>query len=204
MSALEDLAAHDERLAAVQQRARALGRDLAEHQAKIGELKQRKIDAHSRDDEQLAAKIRKQVDAAEAKIVDLEERQAGAQLAASRADSESRKWITDHFRDLISELEPDAKRAAKAIDELADRLIAAVRAWESVKGQAANLLHVAGQNQSVPSLGWDELSQALRRRPKPTPLPLPRWSATAVSVVEHDDPDAAIREAARQRVREAR
>ena len=88
MSALEDLAAHDDRLAEAQQRARALGRDLAEHNAKIGELKRRKIDAHSREDEQLATKIREQIDAAEAKIIDLEERQAGAQLAASRADSE--------------------------------------------------------------------------------------------------------------------
>jgi excisionase family DNA binding protein len=44
---IEDLAAHDERLAEAQQRARAVGRDLAKHHAKIGELRRRKIDAHS-------------------------------------------------------------------------------------------------------------------------------------------------------------
>jgi hypothetical protein len=79
-----------------------------------------------------------------------------------------------------------------------------VRQWESVKGTVASLAHTAGQHQPLPSLGWDELSQALRHRPRPTPLPLPRWSATAVSVVAHDDPDEGVREAARAEIRRSR
>jgi hypothetical protein len=202
MSALEDLVAHDERLAHVQRRARALGNDLAEQQRKIGELKQRKVGAHADENESLASKLRRQIAEAEGKIVDLEERQAGAQLAASRADAERTKWITDHYRDLISELEPDAKRAAKAIDERADELIVALKLWENVKSTVAALGHVAGQNQPLPNLGWDELSRALRRRPQPTKVPLPQWSATGVSIAPEHDPDPVVREAARNEIRE--
>lgn len=175
---------------------------MAEHTAKIGKLKQDKVEAHSREDEQLATKIRKQIDAAEAKVIDLEERQAGAQLAASRADSERTEWITGHYLDLVAALEPDAKRAAKAIDELSDQLLDAVKQWQDVSGTVARLASIAGQAGRAPSLGWDALAKELRNRPQPTPVPLPGGQFGIASVVPHDDPDPAIREPARQEIRE--
>ena len=201
MTALEDLAGHDERLAVVQQRARALGRDLAEHNAKIGELKQQKIDAHSREDEQLAAKIRKQIDVAEHKVTDLEERQAGAQLTASRADSERTQWIGANYPASLRELEPEAREAARAIDRLADELLAAVKRWEDIRSRVSALAHTGGQTAHVPGLGWDELTQALRHRPRPTRAPVPGEFGVP-SVVEHDDPDPTVRERARSEIKE--
>jgi hypothetical protein len=121
MTALEDLAAHDERLAEAQQRARAVGRDLAEHQAKIGELRQRKIDAHSRDDEQLAAKVRKQIDAAEAKVVDLGERQQGAEVASRRADSERTRYVAGWSARLSPTRSEQQRRSTSALTSSSPR-----------------------------------------------------------------------------------
>jgi chromosome segregation ATPase len=202
-SALENLAAHDARIAEAQQRARALGRDLAELSARVAELRKKKISAHADQNESLAAKLRRQIDEGQAKISDLEERQQGAELASRRASSERTKWIADHYRELVSALEPDAQQAAQTIDRLADELLAAVKEWGGVSGKVSALAHAAGQtNQRVPNLGWDEIAQALRHRPKPTPLPLPGQRFDAASIAPEHHPDPAVREPARAAIKE--
>ena len=200
-TATDELGKHEQRIAEAQRRVQARGRDLAELGGKVSELKQQRVNAYADEDERKAGQLSKKIADAQAKQQELDERRAGAELAARRAAAEHQAFVQARYRDLVAEIEPQAREAAQAIDGLADQLLAALKEWDAVKGRVAGLAHLAGQTERAPALGWDELARDLRRRPRPTPSPLPQWFA-AVTVVKHDDPDPTVREPARAAIGE--
>ena len=202
MTATDELAQHEQRVSEAQKRVQALARDAAEMAAKVSGLKEQRIGAYAYQDERKAAQLSKKIADAEVKQEEVAERRSGAELAVRRAAGEHQAFVAKRYRDVISEVEPAARRAAQAVDDATDTLLTALSEWEAVKGRVAAVLHTAGQtNQRVPSLEWEEISKALRRRPQPTPVPLPGF-ATAISVVPEHDPDSEVRERARQEIRE--
>ena len=200
MTATDELAQHEQRVGEAQQRARALGRDLAELAGKVTELKQQRVQAYADEDERKATQLSKRIVDAQAKQEEIDERRQGAELASRRADAERTEWIRDHYRDLVAEIEPEAREAARTIDELSEQLLAALKAWQDVSGKVAALAHTAGHAGRAPTLEWDEIARSLRRRPKPTPLPLPGPRMAATVVPEHD-PDEQVREKARSEIK---
>jgi chromosome segregation ATPase len=201
MTATDELGKHEQRIGEAQRRVQALGRDVAELAAKVSALKEERINAYADEDERNASQLSKKIADAQARQAQLAERRAGAELAVRRATGEHQAFVVERYPDLIGEIQPQAREAAKRIDDLSDQLLAALQAWEATKSQVTALAHAAGQTAHVPGLGWDELSRDLRRRPRPTKAPLPRQLGTIAIPPEHD-PDPAIRETARSEIRE--
>ena len=201
MSATDQLSQHERHIAEAQQRVQALGRDLAELGGKVAELKDERINAFADQDERKAGQLAKKIADLQAKEAEVDERRAGAERAARRAADEDQKFVSERYADLIAELSGDAKRAAAAVDQSAERLLAALDAWGVVGQRVSELLGLAGQARvmRVPDNGWGDLARGLRRdRPRPTVPPLPReWATMSIPAV--DDPDAAVRQEARQK-----
>jgi hypothetical protein len=153
-------------------------------------------------DEQLAAKIRKQIDAAEAKVIDLQERQAGAHLASCRAQGEVDAWRTEHVGQLLDEIAPAAHTAAENITARVAELEEARQSWHQTADRVSALVRGSIDPKAIPSLDRaDSAVREPRRDIGDVPVPLPRELGAATVVPMHDA-DPAARESARAAITE--
>jgi chromosome segregation ATPase len=202
-TATDELGQYEQRVGEAQRRVQALGRDLAELAAKVDALKEERVLAYSVEDERRASQLSKKIADLQVKQEEVGERRRGAEVAAQRVTGEHQAFVAERYPDLIAEIAPQAREAAKRIDQLSDQLLTGLKAAEDIRGRVSDLARIAGRTgQHAPSLGWDQLARLLRDRPRPTPIPMPEgWFAPA-TVVPHDHPDEAIRQNAREKVRE--
>jgi hypothetical protein len=136
------------------------------------------VEAFARADEALARKLAQQRTEAEAHVADLDERVAGAERAAARAQTSHDAFIVEHIRALLNELTPTARAAASRIAETAEAFEDAVGQWHGVEAQVIALLRPVASidSKQIPHISpWDEIRTTLRRlrfdRTPPAPLP---------------------------------
>jgi hypothetical protein len=72
------------------------------------------------------------------------DRQAAALVRVQRAQHAAQAYETEHARELIAELEPDAAEAVKALERHAAELVAADRRWNNVSAEVSRLLQHVG------------------------------------------------------------
>jgi hypothetical protein len=100
---------------------------------------------------------------------------------------------------LIAEREPDARAAAAAVEQAVEQLGRAYAQWSGVESDVAALLRLAGRNAGTlprfPELLANLVRDARRAGGVDVPLPLPGQRAFVHGA--HEDPDEAIRDAAR-------
>lgn len=134
------------------------------------------------------------------------ERVAGAERAATRVTAERDAYVATHHPALVRERTPRAQAAVQQIHD-ATRLLEEGRlAWHAEEQEQLALLQFAGgrSGREIPSLHLDQAIRDLRRAvDQGVPAPLPRGvQAATIAIAAHDDPDPAVREAARARLRE--
>ena len=199
MTAIAELAKHEQGVAEAQQRARSLARDLAELAGKVAELKQQRVQAYADEDERKATQLSTKIADAQAKQEELDERRAGAELASRRAAGERDTWRFAHTRELLAEVEPDARAAAESLAGKIEEVERARQHWHAVRQRIAALVVGAPgfDPRAIPGIdATDQAIRDLRKGVGPIPPPLP-GSFAAATVIQVDDPDPSVRQAAR-------
>ncbi len=203
----------DEQLTALGQAVTASKRRVREvcdqHHAsrrEVERLTESRVEAFAAGDERLADKLLAERQAAEATVREFEERVAGAELAAQRAEAEQAQFATHNCDALFTERGPAADAAAGAVKDVVGQLVAAKARWEAIASETANLLRLAGRStQHVPTfpaqLG-DLAKDARRAGDVDVPRPVPGVPRSAARVLAVDDPDPAVREQARAKIAE--
>ena len=108
----DQLAEHDQRIHAAQARARDLARTVAERSRALEDLKAQTIAAHAADDEDAAKRLKPKRTRLDTEVADLDERRAGADLAARRAQDERRQFVVDSLDALNAERRADVEARA--------------------------------------------------------------------------------------------
>lgn len=134
--------------------------------------------------------------------VELQERRAGGELAANRAQAEHDRYRAEHIRELLDEVKPDAVAAAKAVEDAAHALVDAwadlvqvdARVNALVRG-IDGMLHARTPTNDA----YAQLELAARRTLEngPPQPPLPGDFHQTIAIPAVDDPDPDIRDAAR-------
>jgi hypothetical protein len=203
---LDQLAALEEQVAAARARADETKERARHAEAEAAHVTEALTEAFSVNDTTAIARLTKAKATAETKAHEpWPERIAGAQRAAQRAEVERDAWRVEHHRELLHEVAADADAAAASLTAKIGELEAARRDWHAVAHRVAALVvGVPGFDpRAVPHI--DAHDGAIRdlRRCGPIPAPIPGATAAA-TVIPEDHPDPTVREAARQKVREAR
>lgn len=190
------------RAAQAKAKGRALAQAVAENDHAIAALKAERIAAYAEDDERKVTALQRKADAANAKALELEERRAGAELAANRAHAEHDRYRGDHVRELLDEVKPDAVAAAKAVEDAARVLVDAWAQLSQIDARINTLTRgVDGfmHSRTPTNDTYAQLELAARRTldsgPPQPPLPGDFHQTITIPVV--DDPDDDVRDAAR-------
>ena len=140
---LDELAAHDERVAVAAQRARELARRITEHGEALERLSGERIEAYAGGHEKAALALRKQAGDAEAQAGELEERRQGAVIATRTAHHERDVFIAANHAALVSERAPIAIAAVEMIEAAIAALAQGAEAWQSEAAlQVLSLIHI--------------------------------------------------------------
>ena len=148
-------------------------------EADVARLRDAVIDAHADGDEQRAAKAsRERAELEQSALREAQERLEGARRAVQRADVERSTFAVQSIDALIAEREPDARAAARAVEEAVERLGQARAAWNAVEADVAALLRLAGKNTGelprFPEALATLVRDARRAGGVDVPAPLPR------------------------------
>src|SRR4051812_19213391 len=109
--ALDELAAHEQRVAEADTRIREVEQQAQNANAEAERIREELVEACSVGDRALEAKLTKAKRAAEDRAAEpWAERIAGAQRAAQRAEVEHDTWRIENIRPLLEEMAPDAQR----------------------------------------------------------------------------------------------
>lgn len=183
---------------------RALAQAVAENDHVIATLKAERISAYAEDDERKVTALQKKAANANARALELEERRAGAELAASRAQAEHDRYRAQHVHDLLAEVEPDAVAVAQAVEEAAHALVAAWAELGQVDGRINTLIRGLDgfmHARTPTNNAYAQLELAVRRTldAGPPQPPLPGDLHQTITIPAVDDPDDDVRNAARDR-----
>ncbi len=126
---------------------RAREREL-EHQRTVSELAriaEERVEAFAAGDEQAAARLGKERVKAEAAEREAGERLAGAVRAHERARADREAFVVADVDGLILELQPEATRVAKSVEDAVGALVEARQAWHAMEARVSGLLRAAGR-----------------------------------------------------------
>ncbi len=200
---LAALAAHDERLATVTQRARSIATDIQTATGDIQKLTADRVGAFAADDEDAARRAEATRAKVEATLTDLQERHAGAELGARRAEADRDKFTVDNIHGLIRELTPPALAIRDQLKAKIAEVEQLAQAWHQAEARLVTLLRPVPNidGRDVPTIdAVDGYVRDLAAAAHSLPAPLPRGIANTASIPAHDDPDDDVREAARARM----
>jgi hypothetical protein len=141
-------------------------------------------DAYAADDDKLAAKHRKDLEAAEAEVLDLQHRVSAAGLRIERVQAEADTFHAEHARELLDEREPGARALAENLTRAVLEVVQLHRAYRTERTEIDALVAaVPGATSRAdgpdPSHPWEDQLRALERaiqdHPE-VPPPLPQWA----------------------------
>lgn len=166
-------------------RARDVDAELEAAKQRVEDISDDLTEAFAAEDQQAAQRTRKQLQAAEARAVALQNQVKGAELRAQRATRELDAFTAEHARDLLQEREPAARELAAQLTASAHGLLRLNNQFVSERG-IQNQLVAATPGATPRSDGpssrhlWEdairELKRAVAAHGEVQP-PLPRWAA---------------------------
>jgi hypothetical protein len=141
-------------------------------------------EAYASEDAKLVNQRRDELQAAEAKVLDLQHRVDAAAVRIDRAQREADTFVAEHARDLLDELEAEAREAAANLTRDGVEVVRSHRAYLTLRTEIDRLVAaVPGATSRAdgpePSHPWErqlrDLERAVRDIPE-VPAPLPRWA----------------------------
>jgi hypothetical protein len=151
--------------------------------AKVDEASRAVADAYALEDDKLAAQRRKELQDAEAEVIDLGHRVAAAGLRVQRAQQQLDEFAHEHARDLLAEREPNARTVAAELTASVHETLRLAKAYVAER-QAQDQLVAAVPGATPRADGptsthpWGsqlkDLERAVAEVPE-CPPPLPRW-----------------------------
>jgi hypothetical protein len=175
-SLLAELAERGRAVGAAKQRARAVELEHDQAQADVERLKTARIDTLAGDDDELAGRLRAELDQAERAVRDLGDRLTAARLQSERAEGARQQFASDNIHGLLGEHERDAQAAADAVTAALDQLQAAHGQWREAEAGTLSLLRLGGRVRDYTPPFPSELGDLLRRLSRSSatiPAPLP-------------------------------
>jgi hypothetical protein len=127
---------------------------------------------------------RKAQEVAVERVRDLQHRLDGVELRVERAQRKADAFAAEHARELIDELEPEAREAAANLSRAGAEVVRRYRACVTVREEIDALIAIVPgatprADGPEPSFPWEgqlrELERAVRETPE-VPPPLPRWA----------------------------
>jgi hypothetical protein len=165
----------------VKQRELEVQRDAAK--AKVNSAGGAITEAYAAQDDRLAAKLRKDLQAAEADVLDFQHRLAAAGLRAGRAQAEADTFQAEHARELLDEREPAARAVAEQLTRTGLEAVRLHRAYRELRTEIDTLVAAVPGATSradgpAPSHPWEsvlqDLTRVIQEHPEVAP-PLPQW-----------------------------
>ncbi len=200
----EQLAALGRAVTASKARAREVRDQHHASKVEVERLTESRVEAFAAGDERLADKLLAERQAAEATVREFEERVAGAERAAQRAEAEQAQFATHNCDALFTERGPAADAAVGAVKDAVGQLVAAKQAWDGIAAATAVLLRFAGRSTadipSFPAQIGDLAKDARRAGAVDVPRPVPGVPRSAARVVAVDHPDPAVSGPARAEI----
>lgn len=162
-----------------------------DHEAKLDAAKleveragQAVTDAYAADDATLAAQRRKELQAAEGAVLDLQHRVDAAGLRVERAQQQLDEFQRERARDLLEERVAEAREVALKLTRGGHDLVRLHRAYGAMRTDIDSLVRavpdaVVRNDGPPPSHPWErqlrDLERVVRESPEVEP-PLPRWA----------------------------
>jgi hypothetical protein len=173
-----------QRAAAERVKARDLGAQLEGAKLNVERAAAAVTEAYAAEDDKLVAHRRKDLEAAEAEVLDLQHRADASPLRVDRAQRQADTFAAEHARDLLDEREGEAREVAANLTRAAAEVVRLHRAYLTMRTEIDRLVAaVAGATSRAdgpePSHPWERQLRDLERAVRDTPevsAPLPRWA----------------------------
>jgi hypothetical protein len=197
----DQIAKLDDATDGAKQRLRAVTGDVAGLAEKVQRLRQERVEAFAVNDEAAAERLAEQIAKHEHDAEDLQQRRAGAELAATRAQQARDTHVADCFWELVAERAPADDASVTRIATAVTELQAAVADYHRRKNEIIAFTRPAGVDpravpeldDSVNRLVGDLAAHVASIRP---PRPGDR-TPSVVTIEDTDSPDGHIAAAAR-------
>ena len=178
-------------------RAREVRSRFDDARAEVERIGEARVEAFAAGDEGLAAKLQAERGKAEATVLDLQERLAGAERGVQRAEVERAQFATHYCDAILAERLPDAQAAVGAVKDAVGRFVTAKDGWQQIGADTRSLLRLAGRSTAHVPTFPERLAELARDAKRAgdvdVPLPVPGVPRTAAAVVVPEDiPDPAI------------
>jgi hypothetical protein len=165
-------------------KARALDAALEVANQKVEYASRAVTDAYAAEDAKLAQRRRRQLETAEAKVLDLGHQVTAAKLRVERAQQAADRFAQEHARDLLTEREQTGGTVATELTASVRQTLTLAKAYEDERQTVDELVAaVPGATPRTdgpaPEHPWEHALRQLQRAYQETPEldpPLPRWT----------------------------
>lgn len=182
------LAELNARVDGAKQRVREVDGEVRAAAAEVERATDSVVEAYADGQDAKAEKLAAARGQAEREVVRLrEEKLAGVQRAATRAEVDRQRFVTENCDGLLAEVRRDAEAVTAAVDEAITAIGTARQAWGTIEAEVMALLRAAGRETgSLPRFPQpleDLVRQAARVGVEvPLPLPLPPVAGPAIAL----------------------